>query len=529
MRRPDASELTSADRDRLAAAGIPVAELMRQWALLLNPPPPPRIVRPCTVGDGIRRVPPGEREALAERGALFLAGACPTKFVPASGAATRMFQDLLAWRAEKGTFALEQLASVERIDPVAASVLRTLRHLRSFAFFPELYRALAVGGTVPEQALSGSDATLVVETLLGPGGLNLAGVPKALLPFHAGPDGPRSAFLEHLHEALEVASGADGRTRLHFTVSSDHKERFEEARNAALAAFASEGSRFEVTFSVQDASTDTIAIRPDGTLARGRDGTLILRPAGHGALLGNLAACPGDVLLVRNIDNVEPAARRGERVFWTRVLAGVLHETLSTLADLGAAIEDGSRAVSDAMGDVKRLLGVDLLPLVAGRDATAARSILLERLARPVRVCGMVPNVGEPGGGPFWVMGTDGLVTPQIIESAQVAVTMDQQAIFAAATHFNPVDMILAPDGARGRRVALEAFADSEAVIVTRKNVGGEPALVLERPGLWNGSMAGWNTVFVELPIDVFHPVKTVNDLLRPAHRPVDEASADPG
>ncbi len=518
MMRPDPGALSPSDRAQLETAGIAVEEVVRQWKLLLAPPPPPRLVRPCTPGDGVRRIEAGNAAAYAEAGATFLAGARPSKFVPASGAATRMFQDLLSWRSTHGSFSLEALIAAERRDPTAASVLRTLRHIRQFAFFPRLHQALLAGGAIPERILGGGDATPVVAALLDAFGLDLAATPKALLPFHAGPDGSRTAFVEHLHEALAVAVGADGTARAHFTVSSDHHDRFVAARTAALAAFASQGGRLAASFSTQNASTDTIAVRADGSLARLADGRLLLRPAGHGALLGNLLACDGDLLLVRNIDNVEPASCRDERVFWTRVLAGVLAEIQAGLSSLAAALDGGTTDPATAVSRLVELIGLDLSPLLVGRDAAGIRAQVLERLARPIRVCGMVPNTGEPGGGPFWVAGADGLVAPQIIETAQVARTMDQQAVFAAATHFNPVDMILSPAGARGRRVNAVDLVDQSAVIVTRKSVGGEPLRVLERPGLWNGSMAGWNTVFVELPSTVFNPVKTINDLLRPAH-----------
>ena len=307
----------------------------------------------------------------------------------------------------------------------------------------------------------------------------------------------------------------EGIVRVHTTVSADQRDRFRAVVERRRARTSKDAPRLEVEFSVQDPATDTLAIDGGGEPFRGDDGALTLRPAGHGALLGNLARAPAAIAMVKNIDNVAAEPYRAPTIEWTRAIVGRLcelrersHVLLRRLANA-----DDTAAVSEAHRFAQQ----------AGFGAPAApsREALRTVLDRPLRVCGMVPNTGEPGGGPFWVRGRDGSVTRQIVESAQVrAGDAGQMAIFRAATHFNPVFLACALDDATGRRFELAHFVDPDAVIVTRRSSGGRDLVALERPGLWNGGMAGWNTVFIEVPLAVFNPVKIVNDLLRREHQP---------
>ncbi|HQQ79608.1 MAG TPA: DUF4301 family protein, partial [Thermoanaerobaculia bacterium] len=351
-----------------------------------------------------------------------------TKFVPASGAASRMFAFLLAGGEE------------------TAERKRFFESREAFAF--------------------GSSGDLAA----------LAARPKALVPFHTYADGPRTPFEEHLHEAAGTVRDAAGLCRVHFTVSPEHRKAFEdrlaEVRPRVERAT---GARFSVSFSEQSPATDTIAGGADGGPFRTASGGLLFRPGGHGALLKNLgdvARAGGDVVLVKNVDNVVPDARRGPTLLWKRLLTGLL-----------VKLERESR-----------------------RD-------------RPIRVCGVVRNEGEPGGGPFWVSGPRG-ETLQIVESAQVDLADPAQAaIWKTATHFNPVDLACSLRDALGQPFDLGPFVDESAVFIAEKTHEGMPLKALERPGLWNGAMAFWETVFVEVPKETFAPVKTVLDLLRPEHR----------
>lgn len=419
--------LSPADRAAVESHGLAVVEAERQLALLRNPPPPQRLLRPATAGDGVLRLAENEHAgllALADEAAR--AGRL-TKFVPASGAASRMFAFLLTGGEE----------TTER--------KRFLENRDAFAF-----------------GVSGD---------LGA----LAATPKGLLPFHKYADGPRTPFEEHLHEAAGTVRDAGGLCRVHFTVSPEHRPAFEATLEEIRPRMErATGARFDVTFSEQSPSTDTIAMDPDGRPFRTAAGALLFRPGGHGALLANLggvARAGADVVLVKNVDNVVPDARRGPTLLWKRLLTGLL----------------------------------------VRREREGPRG-------RPLRICGVVKNESEPGGGPFWVDGPGG-PSLQIVESAQVDLADPSQAgIWKAATHFNPVDLVCSVRDAAGLPFDLSRFVDERAVFVTWKTHEGRPLKALERPGLWNGAMAFWETVFAEVPKETFAPVKTALDLLRPEH-----------
>jgi hypothetical protein len=278
---------------------------------------------------------------------------------------------------------------------------------------------------------------------------------------------------------------------------------------------------FDVSVSVQSPATDTLAVEPDGRVLRDEQGRLVLRPGGHGSLLRNLDALQGDLVYVKNIDNVQPEGRQAAMADWKRALAGLLlrlrEQVVAQLDRLRVPAPDEG-VLLQVRDFVRRHLHV-AAPGPGG--PSDLRAWLVDRLDRPLRVCGVVPNAGEPGGGPFWVRGRDGAVTLQIVESAQVDPhDEEQRRIFASSTHFNPVDLVCAVRDAAGRPHDLDRFVDPDAVIVTVKSEGGREVRVLERPGLWNGGMAGWSTVFVEVPLETFSPVKSVMDLLREEHRP---------
>ncbi len=419
---------TDADRAEFARRGIPLDEADRQLRVLTSPARYAQLDRPCTIGDGIERIDDTRAEALIARARAATGEGRVSKFVPASGAASRMFKDLLAR------------------DPSAVRAFT--ENVQRFAF-----------------------AAANIDVLLE----RYANEPKGLIPFHRYADGDvRTPFEEHLVEAAALVADTAHTARVHFTVGDRAADAFRAiASRRGPAHEARTGARFDITYSTQSPSTDTIAVDAHGAPFRDEHGALLFRPAGHGALIDNLHALGergADIVFVKNIDNVVPDHLRASTERWTRIVIGRL------LAELE-------------------------------RDD-----------ARPVRVCGMVPNTGEPGGGPFWLH--DG--GAQIVESAQVdAHDAKQSALLARSTHFNPVFLACALRDARtGAAFDLREFIDPDAVIITKKSHGGRELLALERPGLWNGAMAHWRTVFVEVPGDVFTPVKTVLDLLRPEHQP---------
>ena len=517
------------DHEQLEAHGIAEAEALRQLAVLARPPRFARLDRPCTVGDGIERWSDEQRAMYRNLAAEAVAGGRLSSFVPASGAASRMFKELLAWRARPGALPVADIdAAAEAGDGDARVVQAWWRGLDRFAFWPALRTAVAPAARHPDGPLRPwLDALLAgpADEPRNGSGLHYAGLPKGLLAFHRDASGARTAFEEQLAEGAAVHAPGGGVCRLHLTVSPEHRPGFEDCFAAAEPALrAATGARFDLVLSTQQPATDTLAAAPDGGPFRSADGRLLIRPAGHGALIGNLARSGADLVLLKNIDNVTFGEGRADTVEWAHALFGRLVELTADATSHLAAI-DASRVGDSALGaaglDAARSwLREQFGDLIADHDDPDGAATMAA-LTRPIRICAMVANTGEPGGGPFWVRGRDGRVARQIVESAEVdPADAEQQQILQQSTHFNPVFLVGALRDRAGRPHDLDAYVDPDAVIVTRKSSEGRELLALERPGLWNGAMAGWNTVFAEVPLVVFNPVKSVLDLLRPAHQP---------
>jgi hypothetical protein len=505
------TDLTAEDLERLSRVGISEEEAHKQLGLLRNPPAPTRVDRACTVGDGIHTVDEGEaaeligRHEAAEREGRF------TKLVPASGAASRMFKSLNAY--------LEQLDAGEN-PPPSEDAERLAREGSRFAFWDQLVDAVRRRGGDPSAPAD------LVAGLLREDGLGLGDEPKGLIPFHRYPEGPRTAFAEHLFEAPDYVRDAQGLCRASFTVPPERRDEFERRLETCRKEVrARHESELDVSFSVQEPSTDTLAIDEAGRPFRLSSGELLLRPGGHGALLGNLQALRADCVLIKNIDNVLPERKRAHMIRWKKLLSGFLlaqGEQVRSLLDRLDREGPGGEAGEAAKVFLARRFGVDLdADLAALRDGEARAALLRDRLDRPIRVCGVVENRGEPGGGPFWADDGAGHVTPQIVEASQIDLEdPSQKGALDGATHFNPVDIACALLDRRGRPFELNRFVDESTYFVADKSAEGRPLRALERPGLWNGAMAGWNTIFLEVPAETFAPVKTVFDLLRSEHQP---------
>ena len=492
------------DLNQLKQLGIDPAHANRQITLLRTGQIDIKLERPCIVGDGIIQLQPEANahlqrafEKAAEAGRL-------RRFVPASGAASRMFSQLQAARLGE---------SGGRIE---ADLLAFLDNLDKFAFYADLQKTMAEDGQELPRAVADHDLPLIIRYLLDPCGLGYALLPKGLLAFHNAADGARTPFIEHLAEAA-LLSGLDSEVNLHFTVSPEHLPLFRAQLSAWLKTLEDTyGCHFRVTYSEQKPSTDTLALDDSGQPLRDADGQLVLRPGGHGALIENLNDLNADILLIRNIDNVVPDVRKQANLHWTRLLTGHLLEIQEEQHALLKALQNQP---DDPM---IRELAISFLAdrLQTDVSLSSDNKALIRTLDRPIRVCGMVPNSGEPGGGPFWVRDGQGRMTRQIVEAAQIDKSNPEQAaILSHSTHFNPVDMVCAVRNWQGRPYDLTRFVDDNAVIVTTKHQGEREIRVLELPGLWNGGMAAWHTLFVEIPPEAFNPVKTVFDLLRPAHQ----------
>ncbi|HXU29800.1 MAG TPA: DUF4301 family protein [Thermoanaerobaculia bacterium] len=508
------TEFSAEDLEQLRARGISREEAGRQLALLSHPPAPARVLRPCCVGDGIRRIDEGEIAELVHTAESVAREGRVSKLVPASGAASRMFQALAS--------DLESASGAEDFEPSAETV-RLLAELDRLPFADPLAAALAAEGHDLADLRQAGRCREILRALLHSTGLGYADLPKGLIPFHRAELAGRTPFEEHLREAAALIRDASGVCRLHFTVTPEHEPRFRALLEELAPRLAAElSARFEVDFSIQHPRTDTLALDlSTGEPFRTETGSLLFRPGGHGALIENLADLANrgaDLVLIKNIDNVLPDGGPSEVLTWKRVLLGRAADLAERAGNLRRALERLVPA-EDLLRAAERFLEQEF-----GRAPRASSSpedrkqALIAALSRPLRVCGVVENTGEPGGGPFWVEKENGgPATPQLVESSQL--DPEQRAdLFAAATHFNPVDLVCALR-IGGRRLDLLRFVDPNAVFVAEKSQAGRPLLALERPGLWNGAMAGWNTQFVEVPNATFAPVKTILDLLRPEHQ----------
>lgn len=511
--QPDEGLLSADDLAQIERHGLSSAEVSRQLAFFRRPPAPARLVRACTVGDGIRRLEQARWPRLQEIYAGAAAAGRFSKFVPASGAASRMFRSLVAVRSGGG----------DAKDHEAVS--RLLAEIDRFAFKDQLAEVLRGRGQALQELVASGAAVPILAAMLDEDGLGFAATAKALVPFHRGDDGTAlTALEEHLVEAAEHLRDRGHHCRVHFTIPQHQELLFREhLRDIAGRLETRFDASFELSTSIQSPETDTVAGAVGGGPFRDDGGRLLFRPGGHGALLHNLGELGADLVFVRNIDNIQPEHRRREVLRWNRILGGLLVETEQRLVDLLGRVERsrGGGGLDEAIEEAAALLGRIDIRVWHERPAPAKQAFLIDLLDRPLRVAGMVPNAGDPGGGPFWVAQGDGAVTAQIVETSQIDMgNPGQAAIVNSATHFNPVHMVCRLRSHRNEAYALPRFVDQAAVFVARKSHAGRELLALERPGLWNGAMAGWNTLFVEVPQEIFAPVKTVFDLLGPAHQP---------
>ena len=501
------------DLQHLTAHGHTPDTVLAQIEMFKRGLPWTTLHRPCLVGDGITVLQPSAMAALEAIYTPAVRAGRGLKFVPASGAATRMFQALIAAYEQQ-----EPVDSKNRQD-----FWQFTKNLHHFAFYDDLQALIGRHGSSIETLASCGRYTELLAHLLTPTGLNYANLPKALLPFHRYPDHCRTPLEEHLVEAAAYTPDCHQVARVHLTVTAAHAEAVQAHIEATRGRYERAGVRYEITLSVQSPATDTIAVDLDHHPFRDAQGHLLFRPGGHGALLANLQALAADIVFVKNIDNVVPDHLKETTYRYKRALGGHLvalqQQVFSYLEKLAAGEVDAA-LLGELWTFARQQLAIVPPAGLQHQPQHEHIRFLLDHLNRPLRVCGMVRNVGEPGGGPFWVQHADGALALQIVESSQVdTASPEQRAIFAAATHFNPVDLVCGVRDYRGQPFDLAQFADPDTGFISQKTYAGRALKALELPGLWNGAMAHWNTVFVEVPLSTFSPVKTVLDLLRPEHQ----------
>jgi len=524
------------DQEFFRSRGMSLKEVSRQRALLTADKPfRIRAERACTPGDGVLLIKGEQREEFIVKGRDAVVAGRLTDFVPASGAATRMFADLLEAR-NSGDSLLCGVPEAASNDKKAQAVLKIFDALGDYAFYEELREAVLdkslgrldlkqYGGA---ELLRNGYGSLIISTLVDAESMGLANRPKALIPFHRyNSQDIRTALSEHLHTAVAVGSDKDSTCRVHFTCSTEHMDCFQlQAKKIAEQLRRELGVKFQITFSIQHPSTDMVCVDQNGDLGRDAQGNPMLRPGGHGALLFNLdqlAKDGADVVYINNIDNVHPERFRAEFVDSKLLLLGVLTEVQMIAHEAINALRRGlsMEGIDNLYREVSKQIGLGIPDEQWHNTESESRAALLaEALNRPVRVVGVVKNTGEPGGGPMWVKGVDGRVTKQLVERHELdPADAGQQNIFTSGTHFNPVRIMCGLRDSDGNPYDLFAFVNDQAVLISDKSTNGSKVRIIERPGLWNGSMAEWITVFVDVDASTFAPVKSVVDLARPAHQ----------
>ncbi len=505
--------MTEKDKALLQQKGITEEQFREQLQCFVHGFPYLRLSAAASVEKGITVLAEAEQQAaLAAWDAYTAGGHAIVKFVPASGAASRMFKNLYAF------------LDAAYDEPTTDFEKTFFANLPAAAYHADLDAACQrLHGAGVGELLAARRFKDIVSALLGKDGLNYGHLPKGLLKFHTYPDGARTPLEEHLVEGALYARRQDGTVSVHFTVSPEHRALFEQLVARVVPAYEQQfGVKYDVTFSEQKPSTDTVAANPDNTPFRQADGSLLFRPGGHGALIENLNELPADVVFIKNIDNVVPDRLKDETVRYKKLLAGVLVSLQEQAFAYLRKLDSGCYTVEELLEMLQFVQKKFCCknPETKTLEDTELAIYLRRKLNRPVRVCGMVRNVGEPGGGPFLAYNADGTISPQILESSQIDMAdPEKKAMFEQGTHFNPVDLVCGLRNYRGEAFHLPDYVDKATGFISHKSKDGRELKALELPGLWNGAMSDWNTVFVEVPLATFNPVKTVNDLFREQHR----------
>lgn len=500
------------DLEQISEKGITQSKIERQLDEFKTGFPYLKLEAAASVGKGIKSIAAGDISKYVDLWNQYKMGDKKIlKFVPASGAASRMFKNLFAF------------LSAEYDAPETDFEKAFFSNIEKFAFYNVLDKVCKEkeNCSIHELMEKGCYKT-VVDYLLNDKGLGYGQLPKGLLLFHKYGGTQRTPLEEHLVEGA-LYSNCNGVVHLHYTVSPEHKNLFEDCVNHVKGEYESKFNvRYCVSFSVQKPSTDTIAVNPDNTPFRNSDGSLLFRPGGHGALIENLNDVDADIVFIKNIDNVVLDKFKEDTVTYKQLLAGVL-VSLQTKAFEYLRLLESGQFDDDTLKEIVSFLEQELCchkPGINDLEGAELVAYLKKKLNRPMRVCGVVKNVGEPGGGPFLAYNSDGTVSLQILESSQIDKdNSDYTKMFTEGTHFNPVDLVCATKDYNGDKFNLPDFVDRSTGFISSKSKNGKELKALELPGLWNGAMSDWNTVFVEVPLSTFNPVKTVNDLLREQHQ----------
>ena len=501
-------------------------EIIAQIKIFKKGIPYLKLVNPCTIGDGIKVIPEASQKEFNEFFSSALDEGRVIKFVPASGAATRMFKKQLAVLASSESIRLDKIKNLaKKGDDNFKATLELYNNIHHFAFYDELKRVVEKSGKIIEELIAGENISEMIRLVTDDNGLNYSNLPKGCILFHSYPQGSRTAFEEHIIEAMNYSAGKDKLVKVHFTISPEHETEIKRLINSLFEKYSSKGWKFDIGFSFQSPTTDTISVTVENEPFRDEKGKIVFRPGGHGALLKNLNDLKADIISIKNIDNIVPDHLRDETYKYKKILGGYLISLQQKVFNVLSLLEKGNEddsLITSTLIFIKDEFEIDLSDKMKDKSIQEKHKYLFKFLNRPMRICGMVKREDHPGGSPFWVRNENGELTKQIVESAQVDVSDPNQFnIFNEGTHFNPVDLVCGVKDFKGNHFNLENFSNPETGLITQKSKDGKELKALELPGLWNGGMYFWLTVFVEVPKITFNPVKEVNDLLKPEHQPL--------
>lgn len=513
---------TKNDIEQLASKNIELKQVEEQIQFFIKGFPFMNLVKPATIDDGILRLSEVNLKELIEFFEDSANNLEIIKFVPASGAASRMFKSL---------YSFIEIYEGERKgydDFMSSNGLRTImqfaQKIKNFAFYDDLKETLHKKGKDLDKMIMMMDYVGVIDGILKENGLNYGNLPKALLKFHKYNNTSRTSLEEHLVEGAFYANN-NNIIKIHFTVSNEHKELFislvNNVKNVYKKLF---NANFEITYSEQKNSTDTIAVDLNNNPFRNSDNSLLFRPGGHGALIENLNDLNADIIFIKNIDNVVPDRLKQTTYDYKKALAGLLLQYQNEIFKIINEIKSNNDISDEKINIIESFLNSKLnhvfIPHYNDFNKSQKIEYLFSKLNRPIKVCGMVKNEGEPGGGPFWAMNNDKSISLQIVESSQIDMNNSEQfEIFQKSTHFNPVDLVCGVKNYKGEKFNLLNYIDKNTGFISKKSKDGKDLKALELPGLWNGATSDWNTIFVEVPLITFNPVKTIDDLLRPEHQ----------
>lgn len=512
-----------AHQEELKKLNISVEQILHQLKIFAEGVPYTDIVRPCRIGDGIFVIDQNKHSELIDYHKRAASTGRLMKFVPASGAASRMFSNLQSYLNNSGLFNISKLKIKAETESAAKSVYDFIVNIRKFAFYDELKKILEADNINTENLTDHETISKLIRKVLEPDGLDYLNYPKGAILFHNYPEGARTAFEEHLYESVKLVSDQSGNVRIHFTISEEHTNIFQKSVKRTLDELMKKGFSVNPVFSYQKKSTNTVSVTDENELFFDDNNKLVFRPAGHGALIENLNEIGGDIILIKNIDNIHPATKNKKSIKFTKIMTGFLIFIQKEIFSYLRLLEQ--KNITESLLTEIRKFAVEYLSINIPDDfdkwsADGKTVYLFEKLNRPLRVCGMVKNEGHPGGGPFWVRDSNNQISIQIVETAQInKADPDQLKLLKKSTHFNPVDMVCGVKDYRGKNFDLKNYVDENSGLITIKTHEGKPLKALELPGLWNGSMAFWNTVFIEIPVDTFNPVKEINDLLQVSHQ----------